>query len=194
MAQYSSDSSQDVPPASIRRHDKLPAIIEIRRSDTKTLSLPSSLSTSLYLLNFLFICFVTTIRAMEKYFVRNTHSSSNNSDIAIDTISSTKRLYEIIHSTDYRNESNDQDDNSDKRIFRQEMNTFHSLIHLENSRKNKCDGNQIWADEPNYNKSNSNICRFRKQNYCIANEMIQQHFVHANYLQKKHSSSNNISL
>jgi hypothetical protein len=193
MAQYSSDGCQDVPPASIRRHDKLPAIIEIRRSDTKTLSLPSSLSTSLYLLKFLFICLITTIRAMEKYFVRNTHSSINRSDIAIDTISSTKRLYEVIHSSDYQNESNDHDDNSDKRIFRQEMNTLHSLIHLENSSKNKCGGNQIWTDKSNYN--NNKICRFGEQNYCIANQMIQQHFVHASYLEKKNNTNrNNISL
>lgn len=186
---------RNFPPTSISFHDNLPLIIEIRKqSETRTVSISSSSSSSsINVVKFLFICFITTMRMMKKCLIWNAHSINDSVNNIFSTTSSNDLTFQDLHHS--KNKSNRQqlevdDDDSDKRNFRQEMKTLNSLICQTKNSKTKYGGHFSYSEKgvDHYNhhlhrNNDRTIRNFRPQNYRMANKMMQQHFVHANYLQ-----------
>ena len=178
-AQYrANDSFHGVP-------HKLPSIIEIRRSRTKT---PLSSSAFQVIMKCLRFCFVATISKLSKYLLCGSRISGNAQQL------------KVTHGDKEKNNSKqrlgeDDDENSHKHVFRQDMETFKCVICHGNC-MSRC-GDKFFRSNNVYRiyhhnhgnntntYSNSTIRHYRKQHYRMANQLIQQHFVHANYLNRQ---------
>ena len=159
-----------VPATSKCLHENLPAITEI--SGGSKCSSPSS-AASLGMLNYLFKCFMKTMQ----YLIWNTHASNT-------TTSSVAFHPQVTHNSDLIWQISDDDDDSDKRNFRQDMKTLNGMIlQIKNNNKNKCDDTPSYTHNNVHRSNHAAVRCYRRQNYHMAEQMMRQHFVHANYLQ-----------
>jgi hypothetical protein len=147
---------------------------------------------------------------MNQYLVKqHMHiSSSENCDVAAnDTMSFDNQSIHYINNSSSNKENkssctfislydgeNEKDDNSDKRNFRREMRKFNDLIRRSNdvttTPQRSSPTTYKYGRNNNIHRNNDRNDSGTTPTYCvpddrIAHQMIQQHFVHANYLYHK---------
>lgn len=187
-AQYhASDSFHGVP-------HKLPSLIEIRRHRSKT---PLSSSTFQNIMKCLRFCFVATISTLSNYLFCGSRFNAIERQLKVvhSVEKDDSKLHQAVHDDDDDHHDQDHDEHSHKHVFRQEMKPSTCAICHRNC-KNRCgdssirssDGYRIdhrYRGNTANTYSTSTIRRYRKQHYRLANQLIQEHFVHANYLNRQ---------
>lgn len=186
LLQHHTGSIRSVLSTKTSQHTKLPSMIEVRRLNTKIVS-TSRPSTSVNILKFIYTCIVETMRIMNDYLLWNPRSNKNSGG-SIDhttTVISNELLGE--QNKNNNNESNlklndggdDDDVDIDKLIFRQEMESLKIIIRRKNKSNNDgCRGNT------SYNCTRIHRNTMHQENSRLADKILRQHFVHANYLQQ----------